>query len=99
VARNETPFFITTEGFTFQPGSESPDPDIENCQVIGFAKGNSLEEAFESLIAENEYFLKTSFNEITGYELRHHDYHKSSKTFCLSARRGVSKDNPTSELL
>ena len=52
MARNETPFFITTEGFTFQPGSESPDPDIENCQVIGFAKGNSLEEAFESLIGQ-----------------------------------------------
>ena len=29
--------FITTEGFTYQPGSESPEPDVENCQVIGFA--------------------------------------------------------------
>ena len=83
--------FITTEGFTFQPGSESPEPDVENCQVIGFAKGNSIEEAFENLMAENKYLLKTSFDEITGYELRHHDYRKSSKTFCLSARREASE--------
>ena len=53
--------FITTEGFTFQPGSESAEPDVENCQVIGFAKGNSIDEAFENLIAENKYLLKTSF--------------------------------------
>ena len=81
----ETPFFITTVGFTFKPGSEFYEPDVENCQVIGFAKGNSLDEAFENLIAENKYLFKTSFNEITGYKLRHHDYRKSSKTFCLSA--------------
>lgn len=90
VKGNETTFFITTEGFTFQPGSESPEPDVENCQVIGFAKGSSINEAFENLIAENKYLLKTSFNEITGYELRHHDYRRSSKTFCLSARREIS---------
>lgn len=27
---------ITTEGFTFQPDFESIEPDIENCQVLGF---------------------------------------------------------------
>lgn len=31
--------FITFEGFTFQPYSESDVPDIENMQVIGFSEG------------------------------------------------------------
>ena len=66
--------------------------DVENCQVIGFAKGNSLDEAFDNLMAENKYLLKTSFNEITGYELKDKDYHKFSKTFCLSAKRKISVD-------
>jgi hypothetical protein len=42
-------------------------------------------------MAENEYLLETSFDEITGYELRHYDYHKFSKAFCLSAKRGASE--------
>jgi hypothetical protein len=36
--------------------------DIENCQVIGFAKGNNENEAMKYLIKENEYLLKTNFN-------------------------------------
>ena len=28
--------FITEEEVTYQPNSTSPEPDIENCQVIGF---------------------------------------------------------------
>jgi len=42
--------FITTEGDTFQPGSVSSEPDIENCQVIGFAKGIDTAQAFETLV-------------------------------------------------
>ncbi len=76
----------------FQPCSKSPEPDAENCQVIGFAKGNSLEEAFENLIAENKYLLKASFNEIIGYELKEKNYHKFSKTFYLSTRRKITAD-------
>jgi hypothetical protein len=45
--------FITTEGYTYQPGSESIEPDIENCQVIGFAHGVDEQNAFKNLIAEN----------------------------------------------
>ena len=41
--------FITEEGITYQPNSTSPEPDIENCQVIGFAKGNNGDEAFKNL--------------------------------------------------
>ena len=42
--------FITNEGFTFQPNSEDYEPDIENSQVIGFAKGNNQNDAFNNLL-------------------------------------------------
>ncbi len=84
--------FITTEGFTFQPNSESSEPDIENCQVIGFADGKDLEEAFDNLMAENEYLLETNFNEITGYELKHKEYQKFSKTFYISEKCKILED-------
>lgn len=84
--------FITTEGFTYQPNSESPEPDIENCQVIGFAEGKDLEDAFGNLISENEYLLETNFDEIIGYELRHKNYHKCSKTFYLGANRKILEE-------
>ena len=61
--------FITSEGYTYQPGSESAEPDIENCQVIGFSKGEDQEDAFRNLVLENEYLLDTNFNEIIGFEL------------------------------
>lgn len=79
--------FITEEGFTYQPNSESPEPDIENCQVIGFAEGNSPEEAFDNLIAENGYLLGTNFDEIICYELRHKNYHEFSRYFSFADRR------------
>lgn len=49
--------FLTVEGFTYQPGSESIEPDIENLQVIGFSKGEDSENAFENLVDENQYLL------------------------------------------
>jgi hypothetical protein len=30
--------FITFEGYTFQPNSNSDIPDIENMQVVGFSE-------------------------------------------------------------
>ena len=60
--------------------------------LSGFTVSIRIEEAFDNLMAENKYLLKTSFNEITGYELKDKDYHKFSKTFCLSAKRKISVD-------
>jgi len=80
--------FITEEGFTYQPDSMSPEPDIENCQVIGFAKGNDSNEAFEELIKENDYLLDTSFNEILCIELKDVDYYKRAKYFYLGEYKG-----------
>ncbi|MBI5374836.1 MAG: hypothetical protein HZA77_05345 [Candidatus Schekmanbacteria bacterium] len=63
--------FITNEGITFQPNSEAQEPDMENCQVIGFGTGATIKEAFEKMITEEEYLLKTDFNEVIGLELSH----------------------------
>lgn len=62
--------FITSEGSTFQPGSENTEPDVENLQVIGFADGNSPEEAAANLLKDNNYLAETSFDEITALELK-----------------------------
>lgn len=62
--------FITTEGFTFQPESESHEPDIENCQVIGFGKGDNAQEAFKDMLMSQKYLLRTNFEEIIGLELQ-----------------------------
>ncbi|MDT8302174.1 MAG: hypothetical protein RQ760_11870 [Sedimentisphaerales bacterium] len=71
--------FITAEGYTFQPESESIEPDIENCQVIGFAKGEYPKQAFENLIQENSNLLETAFDELICYELKDED--GSEKTY------------------
>lgn len=56
--------FLSQEGFTFQPGSEEAEPDIDNLQVIGFASGICPEKAFSKLLKKNSYLIKTSFDEL-----------------------------------
>lgn len=65
--------FITSEGFTFQPYSDSAEPDIENMQVIGFAQGKTAEAAIKDLIAKNTYLIETSFDEVFAIRLEN-DY-------------------------
>ena len=62
--------FITFEGYTFQPNSNSDIPDIENMQVVGFSKGLNSKEAFENIKTKNSYLLETTFNEIISIELK-----------------------------
>lgn len=61
--------FITFEGFTFQPYSESDVPDIENMQVIGFSQGIDTKEAFNTLLQQQQYLKNTTFNEVIAMEL------------------------------
>jgi hypothetical protein len=75
--------FITNEGVTYQPDNTSFEPDIENCQVIGFAKGNNEEAAFKNLKKDNKYLLDTNFNEITCIELKNEDCYQKAKYFNL----------------
>jgi len=76
--------FITEEGVTYQPNSTTPlELDIENCQVIGFAKGENEDDAFKNLTKRNDYLLDTSFNEIICMELKSEDYYQKAKYFYL----------------
>lgn len=61
--------FLTNEGSTYQPNSESIEPDCANTQVIGIASGNNEDEAFESLKKENTYLSTMSFDEVYCYKL------------------------------
>lgn len=49
--------FLTTEGYTYQPNSESIEPDCDNAQLIGIVEGENQKEAFKSelyiLLKEN----------------------------------------------
>lgn len=62
--------FLTREGTACEPGDEVPGPDIDNLQVIGFASGNSPQDAAQNLIKEATYLKETAFNEITALELK-----------------------------
>ena len=56
--------FISKEGHTFQPNSNSIEPDCENEQVLGYAKGNTEEEAFKNLLINYDYLKTSNFNEV-----------------------------------
>lgn len=61
--------FITPEGFTYQPDSESFEPDIENLQVLGFDSGDDADAAYRNLLQNSEWLLNTSFDEVWAYEV------------------------------
>lgn len=62
--------FLTQEGYTFQPNSESTTPDIENLQVLGTASGTDDQNAFDNLIKENEFLLDTDYKDVMAMELK-----------------------------
>ena len=76
--------FLTGEGYTFQPDSESVLPDVENIQVIGFANGENAESAFNQLLLDEPWLRQTSFRETQCIELAHLDYRSKVTTFRIS---------------
>ena len=56
--------FYTTDGFT----QDLKNKDIENCQILGFAKGKNVSEAYNNLLLENNYLKNYSFNNILAME-------------------------------
>lgn len=51
--------FYTEEGYTVSPSGE----DVENFQILGFEDGNSLKEAFKTLLDYNTWILESGFSE------------------------------------
>lgn len=76
--------FLTFEGYTYQPGSESAMPDVENVQMLGIASGPHPSSAFGRLAEENPWLRDTSFDEVYCYELAR-DFAASRVEFSLDA--------------
>ena len=78
--------FLTTEGYTYQPNSESIEPDCDNAQLIGIAEGKNQEEAFKDLLEKYDYLKISNFEEVYCYQLND-DYKNTRKNFI------IEKDN------
>lgn len=62
--------FYTTEGYTFQPDSESDMPDVENYQVLGWGIGCDANEAFGDFKKESPWLERLRFIKVIGVELK-----------------------------
>lgn len=82
--------FLTDEGYTYQPNSESDMPDIENLQVIGISNGENETEAFYNLMSRRKYLLETTFDKIFGYRLSS-DYKNSYVEFSIKDDYDIKK--------
>ena len=51
--------FYTCEGYTYPP---IEDMEVENCQVLGCAEGNNVDEAIHNLLKENPWITECGFN-------------------------------------
>lgn len=51
--------FYTCEGCTIPPKEGE---DVENCQVLGYAHGQTVKEAKENLLKENQWIVKCGFD-------------------------------------
>lgn len=74
--------FLTDEGYTFQPDSDSEIADIENLQVVGFSSGLTVDDAFANLLNLYPYLKDTSFENIFCYKLDAH-YEETRRDFCI----------------
>lgn len=50
---------FTTEGLTFAPDSET---EVENCQLLGEADGDSLDDAIDNLYNEEQWIEEYGFD-------------------------------------
>ena len=75
--------FITNEGYTYQPNSESSEPDCENAQVLGIGLGNEEKEALKNLLEKYKYLKDSNFNEVYCYKLDEEDYNNNTNYFSL----------------
>ena len=78
--------FLTTEGYTYQPNSESIEPDCDNAQLIGKVEGNNQEEAFKNLLKEYTYLKESNFEEVYCYQLAD-NYEETMKRFIINKNK------------
>ena len=63
-----TYIFLTDEGYTFQPETEDEPVEIDNLQVIGFARGTDGISAYRNLLSENPHLQGTSFERVLCFQ-------------------------------
>lgn len=78
--------FFTSEGFTFQPESEAPEPDVENLQVLGFGVGVDDKDAFRNMLHDNAWVLESSFDDVCCMELKHLGYEGQVTHFSIKRK-------------
>lgn len=61
--------FYTTEGLTFEPNTDG-DFCVENCQILGWAKGYNPRDALLNLKIESPWLENSKFEEIIASELK-----------------------------
>jgi hypothetical protein len=61
--------FISSEGYTYSPSATDSEPDVENCQVLGFGVGADKESAFKYFIDNNQQLENLGFENVVCYEL------------------------------
>ena len=71
--------FTSYEGQTLGPNEEN----LQNIQVLGFAKGYNAKNAFNNLLKENKWLIKTSFQETIAMELKHINYLAKAQSFLI----------------
>jgi hypothetical protein len=72
--------FLTDDEYAFQPEPGVEPIEIENLQVIGYAKGTDANTAFRNLLADNPQIQETSFQRVFCYQLDK-DYEGSRKDY------------------
>jgi len=82
--------FLTDEGYTFMPNSESDVPNIENLQVIGISNGENEKEAFYNLMCQSENLVEISFDKIFCYKLSN-NYKDSYLEFSIKDDYDIKK--------
>lgn len=54
----------TTDGTTYSPSCDGPEPDIENCQVLGIEEADTPNEAVKKMLEHFPELLGLGFNEV-----------------------------------
>jgi len=65
-----TYIFLSPDGYTFSPSSDSDTPDIENLQVLGLASGRNEKEALLNLYRENPQLEGKGYERVMGMEVK-----------------------------
>lgn len=85
--------FLTNEGYTHQPNSDSYTDEVENLQVIGISSGKDAKNAFYDLLDQERHLKETTFDNVFCYKLSD-EYKSSYETFSIKNSFNQNKGNP-----